>query len=132
MTLAVKRAGVILAVSDFERSLAFYRDQLGFELEALFADPPYAILTSGATRISLAEQGHPAEDCPGVVMTAPADRSQAAAMLVLEVADCQACYETLQRDGVQFLREPYAPPWGGARCFAVDPDGHLIELEQPA
>ncbi|MGH2872486.1 MAG: VOC family protein, partial [Solirubrobacteraceae bacterium] len=118
MTIEVKRAGVILAVSDFARSLAFYRDRLGFEVEAIFAEPSYAILVSGATRISLAEQGHPAEDCPGVVMTVPADRSQAAAMLVLEVPDCHAAYEALQQAGVPFLREPYAPPWGGARCFA--------------
>ena len=31
----VTRAGAILAVSDFERSLAFYRDTLGLEVEAL-------------------------------------------------------------------------------------------------
>ena len=132
MTIDVKRAGAILAVSDFDLSLAFYRDKFGFLVEAIYEDPAYAILVSGATRISLAEQGHPAEDCPGVVMTVPGDRSRAAAMLVLEVEDCQAAYEALKRAGVPFLREPYTPPWGGARCFGVDPDGHLIELEQPA
>lgn len=132
MTIDVKRAGVILAVSDFKRSLAFYRDRLGFEVEATFDEPPYAILASGATRVSLAEQGHAADDCPGVVMTAPADRCKAAAMLVVEVEDCQSSYEALTAAGVPFLREPYSPPWGGARCFAVDPDGHLIEVEQPA
>ncbi len=132
MTIDFQRAGVILAVTDFERSLAFYRDGLGFEVEATFDEPPYAILSSGATRISLAEQGHAADDCPGVVMTAPTDRSKATAMLVVEVEDCQASYEALKEAGVPFLREPYSPPWGGARCFAVDPDGNLIEVEQPA
>jgi hypothetical protein len=34
------RAGAILAVSDFERSLAFYRDLLGLEVEALYDEPP--------------------------------------------------------------------------------------------
>ncbi len=24
------------------------------------------------------------------------------------------------------------PPWGGSRFFCVDPDGYLIEIEQPA
>lgn len=132
MTIDVSRAGVILAVSDFERSLAFYRDGLGFDVEATFDDPPYAILVSGGARISLAEQGHPAEDCPGVVMSVAPDRSRAAAMLVVEVADCWASYEALAQRGVPFLREPYSPPWGGARCFAVDPDGYLIEVEEPA
>ena len=34
--------------------------------------------------------------------------------------------------GVGFLAEPFSPPWGGVRCFAVDPDSYLVELEQPA
>jgi catechol 2,3-dioxygenase-like lactoylglutathione lyase family enzyme len=38
------RAGAILAVSDFEASLAFYRDRLGLEVEATYDDPPYATL----------------------------------------------------------------------------------------
>lgn len=71
MAVDVARAGVILAVSDFARSVAFYRDQLGFEVEAEYDDPPYA---------------------------------------------------TLGRAGM----------WGGDRCFAIDPDRHLIELEEPA
>ena len=58
----VTRAGAILAVSDFDRSLAFYRDTLGLEVEALYNDPPYATLVSAGARLSLAEQGHPAED----------------------------------------------------------------------
>ncbi|HEU5263709.1 MAG TPA: VOC family protein, partial [Gaiellaceae bacterium] len=56
----VTRAGAILAVSDFERSVAFYRDTLGLEVEALYDDPPYATLTAAGARLSLAEQGHPA------------------------------------------------------------------------
>jgi catechol 2,3-dioxygenase-like lactoylglutathione lyase family enzyme len=32
---------------------------------------------------------------------------------------------------VLFFSEPQAPPWGGLRCFARDPDGYLIEIEQP-
>jgi catechol 2,3-dioxygenase-like lactoylglutathione lyase family enzyme len=53
----VVRAGTILAVSDVDRSLAFYRDLIGFEVEATYLDPPYATLTLAGTRLSLAEQG---------------------------------------------------------------------------
>lgn len=28
------------------------------------------------------------------------------------------------------LTPPHSPPWGGLRCFAKDPDGYLIELEE--
>jgi catechol 2,3-dioxygenase-like lactoylglutathione lyase family enzyme len=126
------RAGAILAVADVERSIAFYRDRLGFELEAGFDDPPYATLTLAGTRLSLAEQGHEAEDRPGVAMTAPEDRSRLQVVLVLEVEDCRGAYEELRGEGVEFLAEPFSPPWGGARCFAVDPDGYLVELEELA
>jgi len=132
MAIDVTRAGTILAVSDFDRSLRFYTDRLGFQVEATYDDPPYATLALAGARLSLAEQGHPAEDRPGVAMTAPADRSNLAAILVLEVADCLTTHASLQAAGVEFLAPPYSPPWGGHRCFAVDPDGNLIELEQPA
>ena len=106
-----RRAGAILAVADVGRSVAFYRELIGFEVEALYDDPPYATLTLAGARLSLAEQ----------------DR---------RLADA----------GV--LAEPYEPPpslrpgvagfagdassLGGCRFFCVDPDGYLVEIEQPA
>ena len=65
------KGGAILAVSDFVRSLNFYRDRLGFEVEAMYEAPPYATLTRAGTRLSLAEQGHSAEDRPGVDLLPP-------------------------------------------------------------
>jgi catechol 2,3-dioxygenase-like lactoylglutathione lyase family enzyme len=131
MAVEVTRAGTIFAVADVERSLAFYRDRLGFAVEATYDDPPYATLARAGVRLSLAEQGHPAEDRPGVELVAP-DRSRLAAIVVLEVADCLGAHRELAAAGVPFLADPYSPPWGGHRCFAVDPDGNLIELEEPA
>lgn len=130
--LAVARAGAILAVRSVENSLAFYRDKLGFEVDAVYDDPPYASLSKAGMRLSLAEQGHPAEDRPGVLMTAPEDRSRAAVVLVLEVGDSLAVHDRLAAEGVEFLADPYSPPWGGHRFFCVDPDGYLVEIEQPA
>jgi len=126
------RAGAILAVADVGRAIGFYRDRLGFELEAVYDDPPYATLSLAGTRLSLAEQGHPADDRPGVEMAAPADPSRADVVLVVEVDDARAEHERLSQAGVRFLAEPYEPPWGGCRFFCVDPDGYLVEIEQPA
>jgi predicted enzyme related to lactoylglutathione lyase len=128
----VTRAGAIIAVSDFEASLAFYRDRLGLDVEAVYDEPPYATLACAGARISLAEQGHPAEDRPGVLMSAPADRSRAAVVLVLEVVDALAAHAALLAEGVPMLAPPFSPPWGGCRFFCVDPDGYLVEIEQPA
>jgi catechol 2,3-dioxygenase-like lactoylglutathione lyase family enzyme len=127
-----RRAGAILAVHDVETSLAFYRDQIGFTVEATYDEPPYATLSLAGTRLSLAEQGHAADDRPGVAMTAPADPSRADVVLVVEVDDARAEHARLDAAGVRFLAEPYEPPWGGCRFFCVDPDGFLVEIEQPA
>ena len=126
------RAGAILAVTDVDRSVAFYRDRIGFEVEALYDDPPYATLTLAGTRLSLAEQGHPADDRSGVAMTAPVDPGRANVVLVVETDDARAEHRRLADEGVRFLAEPYEPPWGGCRFFCVDPDGYLVEIEQPA
>jgi catechol 2,3-dioxygenase-like lactoylglutathione lyase family enzyme len=130
--LSARRAGAILAVADVDRSVAFYRDLIGFDVEALYDDPPYATLTLAGARLSLAEQGHPAEDRPGVAMSAPADPGRANVVLVVEVEDAREEHGRLAGNGVQFLAEPYEPPWGGCRFFCVDPDGYLVEIEQPA
>lgn len=127
----ITRFGAILAVADVSRSIGFY-ERLGFTVEATYDDPPYTTLSSAGARLSLAEQGHPAEDRPGIALDAPADGSRLNALLVLEVQDCLAAYGDLGEQGVEFLAAPYSPPWGGHRCFAVDPDRHLVELEQPA
>jgi catechol 2,3-dioxygenase-like lactoylglutathione lyase family enzyme len=126
------RAGAILAVADVDKAVAFYRDAIGFEVEALYDDPPYATLTLAGMRLSLAEERHPAPDRPGVEMRVPSDPALANVVLVVEVDDARAEHERLAELGVRFLAEPYEPPWGGCRFFCVDPDGYLVEVEQPA
>ncbi len=117
-SFGVTRVGTILAVADVDRSVAFYRDRLGFAVEATYDDPPYATLTRAGTRLSLAEQGHPAEDRPGVTMLAPSDPSQLPVVLVLEVEDAPSDPRRPRGGGgVGFLAAPYAPPWGGLRFF---------------
>ena len=127
----VLRVGTILAVSDVPRSVAFYTEHLGFVVEASYEDPPYATLLRDGVRLSFAEQGHASVDRPGITLAVPLDRGTQSVVLVLEVADARSAYDALAALGVPFLAEPYAPPWGGLRFFVVDPDGYLIEVEQP-
>ncbi|HDH27004.1 MAG TPA: VOC family protein [Actinobacteria bacterium] len=129
---ALDDAGTILAVTDFEASVDFYTKNLGLEPVMTFDDPPFAILGRGSFRLCLAEEGHPADDCPGVVMRAQRDPKNPPIRLVLWVPDCAAAYEALSKEGVRFLAPPAQLPWGGSRCFAVDPDGYLVEIEELA
>ena len=53
-------------------------------------------------------------------------------VLVMEVDDAAAVHAALVAEGAPLLAQPYAPPWGGLRFFVLDPDGYLVEIEQPA
>jgi catechol 2,3-dioxygenase-like lactoylglutathione lyase family enzyme len=128
----VRRVGCILAVAEVDRSVAFYTEHLGFAVDALYYDPPYATLTRNGVRLSLAERGHPAPDRPGIEMALPDDMTRLPIVLVLEVDDARALHVRLAAEGLTFLAEPWEAPWGGVRFFVVDPDGYLVELEQLA
>ena len=85
----VTRIGTILAVASVPVSVAFYTQHLGFSVDALYEDPGYAILVRDGVRLSLAEQGHPAPDRPGISLHAPTDRTDLQVNLVLEVPDAE-------------------------------------------
>ncbi|MBA2568021.1 MAG: VOC family protein [Actinobacteria bacterium] len=113
----------MLCVHDVERSTAFYRDQLGFEVVSY--EPEIALLRIDSGLVYLFAESEPTEDKPAVHL-APGPGS---VILVLAVEDCREAYEELRARGVEFLTPPKQPSWGGWRCFAHDPDGYLIEVE---
>ncbi len=118
----------MLAVRDVERSVTFYCDVLGFEqLEY----PHIPLLRRGDLQLFLVEESPPTDDRPGVTLTPPATPERMPVNLVFEVEDVAAEYAALSERGLRFLTPPAQPPWGGWRCFAQDPDGYLIEIEQP-
>lgn len=117
-----------LVVSDVERSVAFYRDVLGFTVETTVPDTaPYqfAILRSGAVGVFLnapepAMAEYPAfKDRPiGGTLT-----------LFIEVDGIDECYRAL-KDRVLVVME-LETKWYGMTEFAIaDPDGYLITFAQ--
>ncbi|GIG92816.1 VOC family protein [Plantactinospora endophytica] len=112
--------GITLLVTDLERSIAFYRDLLGFfEIDGGEGN---AILASGATRLVLR----------AIREVAPINRRLV--HLNLEVNDVTAVYEELLAKGVKFTYAPRAVNRGAklelwAAAFR-DPDGHGIALTQ--
>lgn len=118
----------MLTVRDAVRSVAFYRDVLGFES---IEYPHIPLLHRGSLQLFFVEESPPTNDRPGVRLTTPADATNVPINLIFEVDDAHAEYEALSARGLRFLTPPSQPPWGGWRCFAQDPDGYLIEIEQP-
>lgn len=113
----------MLCVRDVGRSTNWYRDKLGFDV--VQQEPEIALLRIDSGFIYLFAESEPTEDKPSVHLTP----QPGGVILVLTVEDCREAYEELRDRGVDFLTPPKEPPWGGRRCFAHDPDGYLIEVE---
>jgi catechol 2,3-dioxygenase-like lactoylglutathione lyase family enzyme len=126
----IQAGRVALAVHDVNSSVRFYVDSLGFRVEQLFDDPPYATLALGAMRLSLAQAGSTVPDVDGFQLERGASDASSSAMVILEVADARDAWRQLTEGGVRTRSDPWEPPWGGCRFFVSDPDGYLVEIEQ--
>ncbi len=118
----------LLVVSDYARSLAFYRGVLGATLVREISDV-LCLLSFGGGEIMLTVGGGPTKDKPTVTFASPTNADQVSSELVIRVPDCAAAYEALRSRGAKFLTPPV--DWGyEVRAFFRDPDGHLIEISQ--
>jgi predicted enzyme related to lactoylglutathione lyase len=103
----------VLDCTDMARSLAFYKDTLGFDAR-VWGDPPdFAILQRGTVTIGLAA-------CRG---KAAVSRNWIA---YVYVADADALYAEFNTHGAGLVEPPVDKPYN-CRDFTIDdPDGHLI------
>jgi glyoxylase I family protein len=138
----------VLLVSDFDRSVDFYCDVLGFELitrdedrRGPFLDQMFALegvviklalVRAGGEIIELIEPVAPAD----LRITDASDSDFGIARLGFEVTEIEQMVIDLKGKGVAFLSDivdmtvgHYA---GGKVVFFKDPDGILLELQQPA
>jgi catechol 2,3-dioxygenase-like lactoylglutathione lyase family enzyme len=111
---------------DVERSRHFYADLLGGEV-VREGEPTIVQLANSWIIINVG--GGPTEDKPEVVLETPPDPNRVSAFLNIRVADIQKLYEDWSAKGVEFLTPPMQRQTE-IRCYARDPDGHLIELGQ--
>jgi catechol 2,3-dioxygenase-like lactoylglutathione lyase family enzyme len=122
-----------LIVSDVGRSLAFYRDVLGFTVGATVPDDsPYVFATvqSGPVEVFLNAPEPAIAEYPAF-MGRPIGGTLT---LFIEVVDIASAHESL-KDRVKIVM-PLEHKWYGVTEFAFeDPDGYLItfaERDQPA
>jgi catechol 2,3-dioxygenase-like lactoylglutathione lyase family enzyme len=117
-----------LVVSDYARSLAFYRDVLG---ATVMRELPGTLgfLNFRGSQILLSAPDGPTKDKPFATFVSPPDRNSVIGELTIRVPDCSAAYEVLRSRGAEFITPPIE--WGDEiRAFFHDPDGHLLEISQ--
>jgi catechol 2,3-dioxygenase-like lactoylglutathione lyase family enzyme len=106
---------LFLEVNNLAESLAFYHEQLGFEIESqnLKADPPIATVSASSLRITLVQQ-----------LETMLKRGRGV-HFVLGVDDVEAFHRQLTANGV-YVGEPRDEGWGGRFVSLQDPDGYRL------
>jgi glyoxylase I family protein len=127
-TLAIPSdAGIVrYQVSNVERSVAFYVEQLGFKL-SFKGGAAFASVSRGNLTLLLSGPGSSgARPLPDGRRQEPGGFNR----IVLRVSDLAAEIEALKRTAVTFRNEVEVGP-GGKQIQVEDPDGNPIELFQP-
>jgi len=125
-----------IAADDPEKSLAFYRDALGFEVRNDVAYGKMRWITVGPVdqpQTSLVL--HPPAADPGI--TEEERRTIAALMakgtygiIVLGASDLADTFERLQASGAEVVQEPTDQPYGIRDCAFRDPAGNMVRINQ--
>lgn len=121
---------------DPDASLAFYRDTLGFEVQA---DVGY----QGMRWITVGPPGQPGTS---IVLYPPAatpgitddERRTIAEMMakgtfasiLLATADLDRTFERVQGSGAEVVQEPTEQPYGVRDCAFRDPAGNMVRIQQ--
>ncbi|HLX21767.1 MAG TPA: VOC family protein [Usitatibacter sp.] len=109
---------ISIQAADFERSLAFYRDVLGWSVTRMWGgngESRGAILSGGGIKIVVAEGK------PGGPASGPA--------VFLDIHDIDARFKTIPK-GEHVVTPPGPTKWGTRWFVLKDPDGNQIAFEE--
>ena len=109
---------VMLGVSDLDKSLAFYRDKLGFAVKNQI--PGFAFLDAGGVTLALSKD-----------IWTHLGKSAGASQVVFGVKSVKADYDELKSKGVEFMGEPRNADGSNWAANFRDPDGHLLSIFGP-
>ncbi len=129
---------ITLAVGDLDRSLAFYRDGLGFETSGVVATEFVDDETNAAGAIAifrlrgglvlaLYPRNELAKDA-GIPFGSPKTGEFSIGQLVENRAEVDALLNQAERAGAALTGRPHDRPWGIYSGYFRDPDGHLWEI----
>ena len=116
----ILRTMFVLAVPNLERSSAFYRDVLGFQIGNT-ADPGWKIMERDGCRILAGE-------CPDAI--APAELGDHSCFAYLVVDDADTFYQQVMAAGAEIIKPIASESWGMREFGLRTVDGHRILVGQ--
>jgi catechol 2,3-dioxygenase-like lactoylglutathione lyase family enzyme len=109
-----------LYVSDIARSLAFFRDKLGFITVFEYGEPPfYAQVRRGNAGLNL-------RSVDGPVFAGDIRAREQLLAASVAVEDIEALFREFEAAGADFALRLTRQPWGAQNCIVRDPDGNLL------
>jgi hypothetical protein len=123
---------ITLGVDDLSRSLAFYRDGLGFPTKGIVGTEfehgavAFFDLQSGL-QLAIWPRADLAHDA-GLPPSPPAATELSLGYNVNSQEDVDAVMEQARRAGARIVKPAQATFWGGYAGYFQDPDGHLWEV----
>ncbi|MFT3967930.1 MAG: VOC family protein [Sphingobium sp.] len=116
-----------LGVADFARSLAFYRDGLGFETHGYSEGETFAMFRLEGTWLSIYPRELLAKDV-GVSSKGSGFPGFTLAHNVGSEKQVDDVYAFALSHGATAVKHPQAAEWGGYSGYFADPDGFLWEV----
>lgn len=114
----------ILFVRDVMRAASFYRDQLGFEIDFLYGQPPfYGAVSRGGACLHLRFVGAPN-------FAALAAGEWGLILASFEVSGVKALFEEFVTRGADIVRPLERQAWGGLTFHVRDPDGNVVSFAE--
>jgi catechol 2,3-dioxygenase-like lactoylglutathione lyase family enzyme len=115
----------VLLIADVERSVEYYRDRLGFEVET-YGDPPdFVTARRDDATILMALCSEPERIVPNWRIVTNVWN------VYIRVDDADAIYAEVQERGAGIDYTIYDAPHGFREFGVQDPDGHDIAFGQP-
>jgi lactoylglutathione lyase len=121
----IKELRVSMTVSDFERALRLYRDQLGLEQVASWDEHGHGVvLAAGRATLELLDEEH-AGYLDGIEVGA---RVSGPIRLAFELDDAAAAAGRMAEAGATIVKADVVTPWGDRNTRLADPDGNQLTL----
>lgn len=111
----------VIAVPNLQKSAVFYRDVLGFRIDAI-RDPGWLFYRSGACTIMAGE-------CPDAIP--PSQLGDHSYFAYLQIEDVDSLHESVRAAGTQICKPLRDEPWQMRVFGLVTPDGHRIMFGTP-